>query len=193
MNTYELINDFYAGIDDADIFEYTEDEIKVYSSEDSEEFEEYNLVKYIYEDKEYYFTTKFTKVKYSSEKDRYYEIETNLPYKVEFIFPQKSLNSISLTPKLNLEYDEIHDLIIRQALQVAIQYIQNNYINFCYDEIEDLKKKMTSIMRIISRPDTSVASLKEENEMLKKRITKIERKMDPSGLDSFVNKNQSVI
>lgn len=192
MNTYELINDFYSGIDDEDIFEYTEDETKVYSSEDSEEFKEYNLIKHTYEGKEYYFTSKFLKVRYSSENKKYYEIETNLPYKVEFQFPQKSLNSISLTPKLNLEYEEIHDLIIRQALQVAIQYIQCNYINFCYDEIDELKKKFTNIMRIISRPDT-VSNLREENEMLKKRITLIERKMSPSGLDSFVNKNQSVI
>ena len=192
MNTYELINDFYSGIDEEDIFEYTEDETKVYSSEDGEEFERHNLVKYTYDEKEYYFTKTFIKVKYSNEKDRYYEIETILPYNVDFMFPQKSLNSISLTPKLNLEYDEIHDLIIRQALNVAIQYIQCNYINFCYDEIAELKKKYTNIMRIISRPDT-VSNLSEENEMLKKRITLIERKMSPSGLDSFVNKNQSVI
>ena len=192
MNTFELINDFYAGIDDEDIFEYTEDKTKVYSSEDSDEFDEYNLIKYTYEEKDYYFTSTFTKVKYSETSKKYYEIDTKLPYKVDFQFPTKSLNSISLTPKLNLEYEEIHDLIIRQALQVAIQYIQSNYINFCYDEIQDLKKKITSIMRIISRPDT-VSNLKEENEMLKKRIIKIERKMSTSGLDSFVNKNQSVI
>ena len=191
MNTYELVNDFYVGIDDEDIFEYNDEQTKVYLSEDSEQFEVHHLVKYIYEEKEYYFTTKFTKVKYSSENDKYYAIETKHPYKIKFTYPQESLNLIGLTPKLNLEYDEIHDLIIRQAVQVTIQYIQCNYINYCYDEIEDLKKKMTNIMRIISRPDTS--NLKEENDMLKMRITKIERKMNSSGLDSFVNKNQSVI
>jgi len=193
MNTYDLINEFYAGIDDEEIFQYTNNIVKIYTNEDSEIFEEESIVKYKYEGNEYFFTTGFVKVKFSIEQNKYYAVETKLPYPVDFTFPKKSIHSIYLQPKLNLEYDEIHDLILRQAINIAVQYIQTNYINYCYDEIELLKKKFKEFTKISDHMQVEVIKLKDENEMLKKRLTMIERKMSPSGLETFVNKNQKVI
>jgi len=102
MNTYEYINDFYSGIDDDDIFEYKDDLKDVYRKEDNDDdFESTSLIKVTYEGKDYYFTSNFVKVKFSIEKNIYYAIKTDLPYKVEFQFPKDHKFQLKLLPKLN--------------------------------------------------------------------------------------------
>jgi hypothetical protein len=193
MNTYDIINELYAGVDDEELFEYEENTLNVYNNEDSHEFEVYALIKYTYDEKDYYFTPDFKKVKFCNEKKRYYKIQTELPYTVKFTFPNKNIHEISLPPKLNLEYEQIHDLVIRSALNVAIKYIQCNYINFCYDEIDDLKKKFKKIMHVVEQSQIGITNLREENQMLKKIVTKLERQCNSTGLETFINKKQTII
>ena len=194
MNTYEYINDFYSGIDDEDLFEYKDDFTDVYRKEDNDaEFESTSLIKVTYEGNDYYFTSNFIKVKYSIEKNLYYAIKTDLPYDVEFKFPKNHKFQLKLLPKLNLEYDEIHDLIIDKALNIAIKYIQSNYINFCYDEIDSLKKRNKDINRLVDNTQLLLMKMQQENELLKKRLDKLERMNSPNKVDSFLDKKQVVI
>ena len=100
---------------------------------------------------------------------------------------------MKLLPKLNLEYDEIHDLIIDKALNIAIKYIQSNYINFCYDEIDSLKKRNKDINRLVDNTQLLLMKMQQENELLKKRLDKLERMNSPNKVDSFLDKKQVVI
>ena len=194
MNTYEYISDFFSGIDDEDIFEYKDDLKDVYQEEDNESnFDSTSLIKVTYEGKDYYFTSNFVKVKFSIEKNIYYAIKSTLPSEIEFKFPKNHKFQLKLLPKLNLEYDEIHDLIIDKALNIAIQYIQCNYINFCYDEIDTLKKKNKDISRLVDNTQLFIVKLQHENELLKKRLDKLERMNSPNKVDSFLDKKQVVI
>jgi FtsZ-binding cell division protein ZapB len=193
MNTYDIINELYAGVDDEELFKYDENILNVYDDENSDEFEVSSLIKYTYDDIEYYFTPNFQKVKFCNEKKRYYKIQTDMPYTVKFTFPNKNIKEISLPPKLNLEYDQIHDLIIRLALDVAIKYIQCNYINFCYDEIDELKKKFKKMIQVVEQSQIEITNLREENQMLKKMLIKLERKSNSTGLEKFINNKQTII
>jgi len=193
MNTYDIINNFYSVIDDEELFEYEENTLNLYNNENSDEFEVSALIKYTYDEKDYYFTPDFQKVKFCNEKKIYYKIQTELPYTVKFTFPNKNIQEISLPPKLNLEYEQIHDLVIRSALNVAIKYIQCNYINFCYDEIDELKKKFKKMIHIVEQSQIGITNLKEENEMLKKVVTKLERQSNSTGLETFINNKQTII
>jgi hypothetical protein len=193
MNIYEHINDFYSGIDEEDIFEYTDNIVKVYCDENDDEYEEESLIKYVYENNNYYFTPSFLKVKFSTEKNKYYAVSTDLPYKVEFKFPQKNIHLIMLQPKLALEYDEIHDLIIKEALNIAIKYIQCNFINYTYDEVESINKKMKQVSNSAEQLKRLCISLQQENIILKKRLDKLERQSSQSKVDSYIDTNQQVI
>lgn len=193
MNTYDIINELYAGVDDEELFDYNENTLNVYNDENSDESEISILIKYTYDDIEYYFTPNFQKVKFCHEKKRYYKILTELPYTVKFTFPNKNIQEISLPPKINLEYDQIHDLIIRSALNVAIKYIQCNYINFCYDEIDELKKKFKKMIYVVEQSQIGITNLREENQMLKKVVTKLERQCNSTGLETFINNKQTII
>lgn len=192
MNITEYINEFYAGVDDEEVFEY-DDEEDIHTTEDSLEYETLPLFKVKYDEKEYYFTSDFRKVKYSKEKDIYYLVPCERSEKLDFQFPNNHTYLLKLQPKLNLEYDEIHDLIIDKAIQIGILYVQCNYLNYCYDEVELLRKRFKEVSKFAENTQMNIIKLQEENEILKKRLDKLERMNSANKVDSYINRKQTVI
>lgn len=172
-NTIDYINDLYEDINEEVHFDYeNKEKTKIYTNEKEETYEETELINVSYEYDDYYFTKDFRKVKKIN--DKYYFIPTDIDEDIQFIFPRNSSHIITLQPGLKISSDDMHDLIISKAKDVAIQLIQTSYIKYIYEENEKLVRDNKKISKALEATHQYMINLSEENIQLKKRMDQLE-------------------
>ena len=172
-NTIDYINDLYEDINEEVHFDYeNKEKTKIYTNEKEETYEETELINVSYEYDDYYFTKDFRKVKKIN--DKYYFISTDIDEDIQFIFPRNSSHLITLQSGLKISSDDMHDLIISKAKDVAIQLIQTSYIKYIYEENEKLVRDNKKISKGLEATHQYMINLSEENIQLKKRMDQLE-------------------
>jgi len=179
-NTIDYINDLYEDINEEAHFDYQDREkTKVYTSYDEkEEFQEVDLihVKYNYD---FYFTKEFRKIRkdITSDIDRLYfdKDDEKQDEEIQFIFPRSSSHLIVLQPELQISYNNMFDLIISKAKDVAIQLIQTSYIKYIYEENEKIVRDNKKMAKALEATHRYVINVSEENIKLTKRMDELEK------------------
>jgi len=128
-NTIDYINDLYEDVSEEVHFDYEDKEkFKIYKNDTDDDFEETHLLVVSHEFDDFYFTKNFIKVKKIVNK--YYFIKTDIDEEIKFTFPRSSSHLIVINEGIKLSYDDMHNLIIKLAKDVAIQLIQTSYIKY---------------------------------------------------------------
>lgn len=194
MNTIEYINDLYENMDDEEVFDYDEEKKYQIHTDGNLTYSDY-VIEVKHNNELYYFTPSFIKLKYLKEEKKIYEIPTHHDEKIEFIFPLNHEKLIKIPKLENLSYELVHDMIINEAINVAIRYIQTNYINYCFDEVESLRKKNKENSKIFEQMQLTLLELRDNNEELSRKIKYLEKNLskDNNGLEKFIDPKQKVI
>jgi len=172
-NTIDYINDLYEDVSEEVHFDYEDKEkFKIYKNDTDDEFEETHLLNVSHEYDDFYFTKDFIKVKKIGTK--YYFIKTEIDEDIKFTFPRSSSHLIVINEGLKLSYDEMHNLIIKLAKDVAIQLIQTSYIKYIYEENEKLVRSNRKITKALEDLNQYLINMSEENIQLKKRMDLLE-------------------
>jgi hypothetical protein len=172
-NTIDYINDLYEDVSEEVHFDYDDKEkFKIYKSDTEDDFEETHLLVVSHEFDDFYFTKNFIKVKKIINK--YYFIKTDIDEEIKFTFPRSSSHLIVINEGIKLSYDDMHNLIIKLAKDVAIQLIQTSYIKYIYEENEKLVRSNRKINKALEDLNQYLINMSEENIQLKKRMDLLE-------------------
>jgi hypothetical protein len=172
-NTIDYINDLYEDVSEEVHFDYEDKEkFKIYKNDTDDDFEETHLLVVSHEFDDFYFTKNFIKVKKIVNK--YYFIKTDIDEEIKFTFPRSSSHLIVINEGIKLSYDDMHNLIIKLAKDVAIQLIQTSYIKYIYEENEKLVRSNRKINKALEDLNQYLINMSEENIQLKKRMDLLE-------------------
>jgi len=172
-NTIDYINDLYEDVSEEVHFDYEDKEkFKIYKSDTEDDFEETHLLVVSHEFDDFYFTKNFIKVKKIVNK--YYFIKTEIDEDIKFTFPRSSSHLIVINEGIKLSYDDMHNLIIKLAKDVAIQLIQTSYIKYIYEENEKLVRSNRKVNKALEDLNQYLINMSEENIQLKKRMDLLE-------------------
>jgi hypothetical protein len=172
-NTIDYINDLYEDVSEEVHFDYEDKEkFKIYKNDTDDDFEETHLLVVSHEFDDFYFTKNFIKVKKIVNK--YYFIKTEIDEDIKFTFPRSSSHLIVINEGIKLSSDDMHNLIIKLAKDVAIQLIQTSYIKYIYEENEKLVRSNRKINKALEDLNQYLINMSEENIQLKKRMDLLE-------------------
>jgi hypothetical protein len=177
MDIYDYINDLYDEVNELDnYFDYDDDD-HIYQDNEKDKWYEDTIITIKYQEDEYYFTPDFYKVKYDKDKARYYYTNDDPEYvqNIKFKFPTENSQNIILKDNLNLSYDQIHNLVIKKAINLAVKFIQSYFIDNNLTEINSLRKKNKELIKLTEQLQMSVMELRDTNEFLHKRLNKLEK------------------
>lgn len=193
MDIYDYINDLYDEINESDQYFDYEDNDEIYESVDKEKWYDDTVITINYETDEYYFTPDFYKVKFDKEKNRFYYTNDDSEWvkNIKFKFPLENCQNIILKDNLDLSYDEIHNLIIQKAVDIAVKFIKLYHITNNFEEINSLRKKNKELIKLSEQLQISVMQLRDTNEILNNRLNKLEKLITNNGEKSNIKKTDS--